>query len=367
MKKIDYLIVGAGLFGSTIARLLTDSGKECLVIDKRNHIGGNCYTEKYENIDVHKYGPHIFHTNNKMVWDFVNNFSTFNNFILHNKANYNGFIHSLPINLSTFQSILKINEPKAAKRYIEELIKIDNPINFEEIAISAVGEEIYKTLFLGYTKKQWGVHPTKLPISIFKRIPIRFNFNDNYFNDKYQGIPINGYTDFFKNLLNGININLNSDFINEREYFSEIADKIIYTGKIDEYYDYKFGELDYRSLKFEEQIINTGDFQGNAIINYTNSNIKYTRIVEHKHFNPININPNTIITTEFPATYKVGENDPYYPINNFRNNKIYGQYFNLKNKNIYFGGRLGEYKYLNMDEIILNAINLFKLINNEKK
>ena len=364
IKKYDYLIVGAGLYGSTFARLMTDKGKKCLVIDKRNHIAGNCYTEKQENINVHKYGPHIFHTDDENVWKFINRFATFNDFILKPKINYKDKIYSFPINLMTFQQVFGFKYPKEAINYINNLNKIENPKNFEEKAISQIGEKLYKMFFYGYTKKQWGLEPKELPEFIFNRLPIRFKYNENYFNDKYQGIPIGGYTELFKKMLYGIEVNLNVDYIDNKEYFDSLADNIVYTGKIDEFFDYKYDDLDYRTLYFEQEILDIDDYQGNAVMNYTDKNILFTRIIEHNHFENSE-SVKSIITKEYSKQYKKNTNDiPYYPINNKRNNKLYLKYKKLANKsNIIFGGRLAEYKYYDMDDTIKSV---FEKINEMK-
>lgn len=359
--KYDFLIVGSGLFGSTFAHEVTKAGKKCLVIDKRNHIGGNCYSENVDGIDIHKYGPHIFHTNDKKIWEWIQQFGEFNNYKHSPKVNYKGKIYSFPINLLTLQQLWGTKTPQEGKDILKNnMVDSLNPKNLEEWVISQVGIEIYETFIKGYTMKQWGKDPKDLPSSIIKRLPIRTNFNDNYFFDKYQGIPINGYTNLFKNMLNGIDIEFNVDYFNDKEKWNSIADKIVFTGKIDEFFDYKFGELEYRSLTLIEEKHEIEDYQGCSIMNYTEYDIPYTRITEHKHFNDSNNNI-TWITKEFPKDYEKGD-IPFYPINNEKNNELYTKYKNLTNTlpNVIFGGRLAEYKYYDMHQIIGSAINKSK-------
>jgi UDP-galactopyranose mutase len=355
----DYLIVGAGLFGATFARLATDSGKSCLIIDKRSHIGGNCYTENIEGINVHKYGPHIFHTSNKVVWDFVNRFAEFNNFILSPKAYSKGKLYSLPFNMNTFYEMWGISSPSQAKEIIEQQRFKGTPTNLEEQALSLVGKDIYQTLIKGYTEKQWGKKATELPSFIIKRLPLRFTFNNNYFNDTYQGIPIGGYTSMVQKMLNGIEVKLNTDYLSNGDYFNSIAKQVVYTGCIDEFFDYEFGKLEYRSLRFDHQVQDTDNFQGNAVINYCDSEVEYTRIIEHKHFKKTQ-STKTVITYEYPESYQKGMT-PYYPINNKENQIIYEKYKNKSSSltNFIFGGRLAEYKYMDMDTIIKSAMNKF--------
>jgi UDP-galactopyranose mutase len=359
----DYLIVGAGLFGSVCARELTDNGKKCLVIDKRNHIGGNCYTENINGIIVHKYGPHIFHTSNENIWNYINRYSSFNNYIHKVKVIYHNKIYSFPINLYTMHQLWGIKTPEEAKVMLKEKrIDIKTPKNLEEWALSQVGEDLYNIFIKEYTIKQWSRSPQKLPCSIIKRIPIRLNFNDNYFNDKYQGIPVNGFTKIFLELLRNIDINLNIKFSIENEKYFRVARKIIYTGAIDELFNYKYGMLEYRSLLFEHEIINIADFQGTAVVNYPELSIPYTRIIEHKHFEiDKNFNNITIITREYPQFFN-GENIPCYPVNDKRNIMLYNKYRKLAKSypNIIFGGRLGEYRYYDMDKVILSALNCVK-------
>lgn len=355
IKKYNYLIVGAGLYGSIFAYEMNKMGKKCLVIDKRNHIGGNIYTEELEGINVHKYGAHIFHTSNKKVWEYINQFCKFNNYINSPIANYKGEIYNLPFNMNTFNKLWGVVTPSEAKEKIEEQKKefgIIDPKNLEEQAISLIGKDIYEKLIKGYTEKQWGRKATELPSFIIKRLPVRFSYNNNYFNDLYQGIPNGGYTSIVKKLLFGVEVLLNEDFFKKREYYENIAEKIIFTGMIDEYYNYCFGELEYRSLKFEEEVLNIDNFQGVAVMNFTDIETPYTRIIEHKHFEFGNQNK-TIITREYPKEWKKGD-EPYYPINNEKNNNIYEKYKKLSEKdtNVIFGGRLGTYKYYDMDKII---------------
>lgn len=359
--KYDYLIVGAGLFGSVFAYEMGKKNKKCLVIDKRNHTGGNIYCENIENINVHKYGAHIFHTNNKKIWEYVNSFVEFNNFINSPLANFKDKLYNLPFNMNTFYQIWQTKSPKEAQEKIEQQIKeanIKNISNLEEQAISLIGNDIYKMFIKGYTEKQWGKKATELPAFIIKRIPVRFNYDNNYFNAKYQGIPIGSYNLLINKLLSKADILLNTNYFENQANFKNIAKKIIFTGMIDEFFDYEFGKLEYRSLKFENEILNIENFQGNAVINYTDFEVPYTRIIEHKHFEN-SISKKTIITKEYPINFEKGL-EPYYPINDQINNKIYNKYLELakKEKNIIFGGRLGEYKYYDMDGIIEKALNL---------
>ena len=355
----DFLIVGAGLFGSVFCQIASAHGKRCLVIDKRNHIGGNCYTENVEGIQVHKYGPHIFHTDNKRVWEYINTFSEFTPFTNAPIAIYRGQSYNLPFNMNTFSKIFGVTSPsEAAKKIKADISFTGTPSNLEEKAISLVGDTIYNMLVKGYTEKQWGKKCSDLPPDIISRLPLRFTYRNDYFNDRYQGIPKNGYTEIFSKLLSNADVILNTPF---KEEYELIAKKIIYTGKIDEYFDYKFGRLEYRSLRFEEETISGVDnYQGNAVVNYTERNIPFTRIVEHKHFstNPIN-NGKTVITREYPAIHD-DFNEPYYPITNTANNAIYAEYKRLSEskENVIFAGRTGDYKYYDMDDTILNAIEL---------
>jgi len=365
-KKYDFLIVGSGLFGCVFANLAKQNNQTSLIIEKRNHPFGNCYTENIKNINVHKYGPHIFHTSNENIWQFVNQFAKFNNYVNRTKVNYNNQIYSFPINLFTLHQLWGVTNPNEAKEKLGTVkIKCDNPSNLEEWILSQVGQEIYEKFIYGYTKKQWNIEPKYLPSSIIKRLPIRLNFDDNYFNDTYQGIPIGGYTNLLSNMTDSIEIVLNTDYLKNREYWDNQAKTIIYTGPIDEFYNYEFGKLNYRSLRFDHKILNTLDFQGNAIINYTSESIPFTRIVEHKHFDNAKSDV-TIVTEEYPESFDI-HNEPFYPINNITNNRIYQKYHNLSvlNNKFIFGGRLAQYKYFDMHQIIGSAINKYKAIHNE--
>ena len=373
MKRYDYLIIGCGLYGSVIAEQLTRSSRSCLVIDKRSHVGGNVYTEKVRDIIVHKYGAHIFHTNNKTVWDYINSFSEFNRYTNSPLANYKGELYSLPFNMNTFYQIWGVTTPEAAQKKIEEQKQdaiekmysagITEPRNLEEQAICLIGKDIYEKLIKGYTEKQWGRKCTELPAFIIKRLPVRFVFDNNYFNDKYQGIPMGGYTQIIEKMLDGIEVKLNYDYFEHKQELDNIAEKIVFTGPIDKYYDYKFGELEYRSLRFEEEELNIQNYQGNAVVNYTEYEVPYTRIIEHKHFEYAkslgqeDTISKTIITREYPDTWN-REKEAYYPINNDKNNELYQKYADLasKDKNVIFGGRLGMYKYYDMDKVISEAL-----------
>jgi len=359
MFSYDYLIVGSGLFGSIFAFEMSKLGKKCLVIEKRDHIGGNVFTEDINSINVHKYGAHIFHTSDKEVWDYVNQFADFNRYTNSPIAIYRDELYNLPFNMNTFYRMWGCQVPAEAKEIIEkqrDKENIQNPKNLEEQAISFVGRDIYEKLVKGYTEKQWGKKCSELPCFIIKRLPVRSTYDNNYFNDKYQGIAIGGYTKIVEKLLNGIKVKLNTDFFVDRAKWEDMADKIVYTGMIDKYYDFCFGELEYRSLRFEHEIKNIENFQGNAVVNYTESKIPYTRIIEHKHFENTKTNK-TIITKEYPVKYKEN-NEPYYPINDVKNSKIYKKYENLaKNEeNVIFGGRLAKYKYYDMWEVIKEAL-----------
>lgn len=361
MKKYDYLIVGSGIFGSIFAYEANKRGKKCLVIDKREHIGGNIFCENIEQINVHKYGAHIFHTSNKEVWNYINNFVEFNRYTNSPVANYKGELYNLPFNMNTFYQLWKVKTPKEAKEKIEEQVRDANivePRNLEEQAIKLVGKDIYEKLIKGYTEKQWGKKAIELPAFIIKRLPVRFTYDNNYFNDKYQGIPIGGYNVFIEKMLEGIEVKLNTDFFKNREELENLANKIVFTGMIDEFYDYRFGTLEYRSLRFEHEILNEENHQGNAVVNYTEYEIPYTRVIEHKHFED-GQQEKTVITKEYPATWKKGD-EPYYPINNEKNNLMYEKYKELadKEENIIFGGRLAEYKYYDMHHVIERALNL---------
>ena len=366
----DYLIVGAGLYGATSARLLTDAGKRVLVIDRREHIAGNVYTENLEGIEVHKYGAHIFHTNDREVWDFVQRFAEFNRFTNSPVANYKGEIYSLPFNMYTFNKMWGVVTPEEASAKIEEQRKaagIREPKNLEEQAISLVGTDIYEKLVKGYTEKQWGRPCKELPAFIIKRLPVRFTFDNNYFNALYQGIPMGGYTEMVSGMLDGIDVRLGEDYLAERETYNDMADRVIYTGPIDEYFGYSLGHLEYRSVRFETEVLDQSNFQGNAAVNYTDSETPWTRIIEHKWFtfgkdvdgNPL---PKTVISREYSSEWKPGD-EPYYPVNDEKNGKLYAAYKELADKErksgnpVIFGGRLGEYKYYDMDQVIRAAMN----------
>ena len=356
----DYLIIGSGLFGSVCARELTDAGFKCLVIDKRNHVGGNVYTENIKGINVHKYGPHIFHTSNKKIWDYVNKFIEFNHFSYRPRVNFNNKIYSFPINMMTLYQLWGVTNPKEALEKINKVkINIKNPSNLEEYILSKVGKEIYETFIKGYTKKQWEKDPKDLPVSIIKRIPIRLTFDDNYYFDKYQGIPIGGYTKLINNLLKEIEVKTSIVYFKNKAELDLVSRKVIFTGKIDEYFNYKFGELEYRGLNFEQEILDIDNFQGVAGMNYTSEKVPFTRIIEHKHFE-FGKQKHTIITKEYPK--RASKNDiPYYPINNKANNKRYSKYKKLAEKtNVIFGGRLAEYKYYDMHQVIGSALSKVK-------
>ena len=364
MKKYDYLIVGSGLFGSIFAYEANKRGKKCLVIDKRSHVGGNIYTENVEGINVHKYGAHIFHTSNREVWKYINQFTEFNRYTNSPVARYKDELYNMPFNMNTFNKLWGVVTPKEAQEKIEEEKKqanITEPKNLEEQAISLVGKTIYEKLVKGYTEKQWGRKCSELPSFIIKRLPVRFIYDNNYFNDIYQGIPIGGYTGIIEKMLDGIEVRLNCDFFENREELENIAEKIVFTGQIDKYYNYCFGELEYRSLKFETETLNEQNYQGNAVVNYTEYEIPYTRIIEHKHFEFDSTSPKTIITREYPDTWNK-EKEPYYPINNDNNNNLYSKYRELadKDKKVIFGGRLGQYKYYDMDKVIVEVLNCIK-------
>lgn len=367
MKEYDYLIVGSGLFGATFAYRAKQAGKKCLVIDKRNHKGGNVYCENIEGINVHKYGAHIFHTSNKEVWNFVNSIVEFNRYTNSPVANYKGKLYNLPFNMNTFYQMWGVVTPQEAKEKIEEQkaaavesmqqAGITEPRNLEEQAISLIGTDIYKTLIKGYTEKQWGRKCTELPAFIIKRLPVRFVYDNNYFNDKYQGIPIGGYNKLIEGLLDGIEVKTRTDFFDNRTYWENIAEKIVFTGKIDEFYDYRFGKLEYRTVRFEEEIHNCCNYQGNAVVNYTDKEVPYTRIIEHKHFemfgSEIDNCPRTVISKEYSTEWKDGM-EPYYPVNDKKNSDLYALYKELADKtgNVILGGRLAEYKYYDMAPII---------------
>lgn len=362
MKRYDYLIVGAGLFGATFAYEMTKRGKKCLVIDRRNHIGGNIYCEKINDINVHKYGAHIFHTSDKEVWDYVNNFVEFNNYVNSPIADYKGEIYNLPFNMNTFSKLWGISKPSEAMEIIEKQKKElgdKEPENLEEQAISLVGRDIYEKLIKEYTEKQWGRDCKELPSFIIKRLPVRFTYNNNYFNDRYQGIPIGGYNVIIEKMLEGSDILLNVDYLKNKDKYKDKADKILYTGMIDEYFDYKLGALEYRTLRFETEVLEgVSNYQGNAVVNYTSHNEEYTRIIEHKHFE-FGEQKDTIITKEYSCDWQLGD-EAYYPVNDDKNTELFLKYYELaKNeKNVIFGGRLGHYKYYDMDKVIRAALDL---------
>ena len=370
--KYDYLIVGSGLYGSTFAYFAKQKGKKCLVIDKREQLGGNIYCEDVEGIHVHKFGAHIFHTSNKEVWDFVNTFVPFNRYTNCPVARYKDELYNLPFNMNTFSQMWGVKTPVEAKQKIEEqkqeaVIALNGkePQNLEEQAISLVGKDIYEKLIKGYTEKQWGRNCKELPAFIIKRLPVRFVFDNNYFNDAYQGIPIGGYNKLIEGLLDGIETKVNTDFFDNRDYWENISDKIVFTGKIDEFYNYQYGKLDYRTVRFETEKLNEQNHQGNAVINYTESEIPYTRVIEHKHFEPENpsyLNDVTVISREYSTEWKDGM-EPFYPVNDEKNNSLYQKYKALadKEERIVFGGRLAEYKYYDMDDIIEKVIQLWKI------
>ena len=370
-KKYDYLIVGSGLYGAIFAHLAAKRGKHCLVIDKRSHLGGNLYCENVEGINVHKYGAHIFHTSNKQVWDFVNSIVEFNRYTNSPIANYKGKLYNLPFNMNTFYQMWGVTTPAEAIAKIEEqkaevTARMRNdgvtiPRNLEEQAQMLIWKDIYERLIKGYTEKQWGRKCTELPAFIIKRLPVRLVFDNNYFNDKYQGIPIGGYNKLIEGLLDGIETKIEVDFFANRSYWEGLANKIVFTGKIDEYYNYRFGKLEYRTVRFEEEIQDMPNYQGNAVVNYTDREIPYTRIIEHKHFEMFGQDvyscPKTIISKEYSTEWKDGM-EPYYPVNDERNNSLYQQYKELadKEEKVIFGGRLAEYKYYDMHQIVENLL-----------
>ena len=357
--KYDYLIVGAGLFGSIFAREAADRGKKVLVIDKRPHIGGNIYTEDIEGIQVHKYGAHIFHTNSKKAWDYVNRFAEFNRYTNSPVANYNGELYSLPFNMYTFNKMWGVVTPDEAREKIAKqraAAGITEPKNLEEQAISLVGTDIYETLVKGYTEKQWGRKCTELPSFIIKRLPVRFTFDNNYFNALYQGIPTEGCTKMIEGMLEGIEVRLNVDYFESKDELSALAEKTVFTGAVDAYFDYCYGPLSYRSVRFETEVLDTDNFQGNAVINYTDSETPYTRIIEHKHF-VFGTQEKTVISKEYSREWDIGV-EPYYPVNDDTNNALYERYKALADNEsrVIFGGRLGQYKYYDMDAVILAAL-----------
>lgn len=379
--KYDYLIVGAGLFGATFAHIAHKHGKKCLVIDKRAHAGGNIYCEEIEGINVHKYGAHIFHTSDKEIWDFVNSIVPFNRYTNSPVAKApNGKLYNLPFNMNTFYQMWGVKTPEEAQKKLDEQRReaIESmkaagaiePRNLEEQALTLIGKDIYEQLIKGYTEKQWGRPCSELPAFIIRRLPVRMTFDNNYFNDTYQGIPIGGYNRLIEGLLHGVEIRLDTDFFDNREYWESVAEKIVFTGKIDEFYDYRFGKLEYRTVRFETEVIDNPNWQGNAVVNYTSFEVPYTRIIEHKHFetfgNEVYDNHKTVISREYSTEWTDGM-EPFYPVNNPKNQSVYEQYYNLAKQetNIIFGGRLAEYKYYDMAPIIAKAIEIFQIqINN---
>lgn len=359
MKPFDYLIVGSGLFGAVFAHQAKQKGKKCLVIDRRKHSGGNVHCENVDGIQVHQYGAHIFHTNNQDIWDFVNAIVPFNNYINSPKAYYKGKLYSLPLNMNTFEQLWGVKEAGSAKYIIQKQVEesgVKVATNLEEQAILMVGTEVFEKLIKGYTEKQWGRSCKDLPASIIKRLPVRFTFDNNYFNDRFQGIPQGGYNKLIDGLLDGVEVRLNIDYFSEKEYLDGLAEKLVFTGKIDEYYNYRFGALEYRSLHFEHERMSVANFQGNAVVNYTERDVPYTRIIEHKHFE-FGKQEHTVVTREYPLTWKPGL-EPYYPINDERNTSLFKQYEALakEEQQVIFGGRLAEYRYYDMHQVIGSAL-----------
>ncbi len=363
MGTYDFLIVGAGLFGAVFAQEAKKAGKKCLVIEKRGHIAGNIYTKEVEGIQVHEYGAHIFHTSNQEVWGYVNQFAEFNRYTNAPVANYKGEIYNLPFNMNTFHKLWGVVSPKEAKEKIESQKReraVGRPKNLEEQAINLVGPDVYEKLVKGYTEKQWGRRATELPAFIIKRLPVRFTYDNNYFNDNYQGIPIGGYTKMVEKMLEGTEVRLNKDFFAQREHYQGLAGAVVYTGMVDEYFGYCFGELEYRSLRFESEVLEEENYQGNAVVNYTEYEVPYTRVIEHKHFE-YGTQPKTVVTREYPKAWSKGD-EPYYPLNDEKNAELYGRYQELAKKegNVIFGGRLGQYKYYDMDDTIESALECAK-------
>ena len=359
--KYDYLIVGAGLFGAVFAREAMNRGKTCLVLDRRDHIGGNIYTEKVEDIQVHRYGAHIFHTSDKKVWDYINQYAEFNNYINSPVAVYKNELYNLPFNMNTFSRMWNIRTPKEAREIIEGQIAdlhIEEPRNLEEQALSLVGRDVYEKLVKGYTEKQWGRDCKDLPAFIIRRLPLRFTYDNNYFNDRYQGIPMGGYTRIIVKLLEGAEVRTGVDYLKERETYECAAGKIIFTGMIDEYYGYRLGALEYRSVRFETEVLDCDNYQGNAVVNYTDREVPYTRVIEHKHFE-FGTQKKTVISREYSSEWKVGD-EPYYPVNDEKNSVLYEKYASLAagEDNVIFGGRLGAYRYYDMDKVIASALEL---------
>ena len=359
--KYDYLIVGAGLFGAVFAREAMDRGRTCLVLDRRDHIGGNIYTEEVEGIQVHRYGAHIFHTSDRRVWDYVNRFAEFNNYINAPVAVYKDELYNLPFNMNTFSRMWNIRTPREAKEIIDAQIAdlhIEEPRNLEEQALSLVGKDVYEKLVKGYTEKQWGRDCRDLPAFIIRRLPLRFTYDNNYFNDRYQGIPMGGYTRIAEKLLAGADVVTGVDYLKERETYEKMATKILFTGMIDEYYGYRLGALEYRSVRFETEVLDCGNYQGNAVVNYTDREVPWTRIIEHKHFE-FGTQEKTVISREYSSEWKVGD-EPYYPVNDDRNSRLYESYAALAagEEKVLFGGRLGSYQYYDMDKVIAAALAL---------
>ena len=359
MKKYDYVIVGAGLFAGVWAYMARQAGKTCLVVEKRNHLGGNIYCEDVEGIHVHKYGAHIFHTSNRQVWDFVNSLAEFNRYTNSPVANYKGEMYNMPFNMNTFSKMWGISTPQQARAIIDEQkgSVAGEPRNLEEQAISLVGRDIYEKLVKGYTEKQWGRDCRELPAFIIKRLPVRYTYDNNYFNDLYQGIPIGGYNVIVEKLFEGCDVELGADYLENREKYDALGGTVVYTGTIDSYYGYRYGKLEYRSLRFESEVLDTDNYQGVAVVNYTDRETPYTRVIEHKHFE-FGTQPKTVITREYPAAWHEGM-EPYYPVNDARNQELYAKYAKLaeEEKNVVFGGRLAEYKYYDMDKVIESALN----------
>lgn len=363
MKKYDYILVGSGLYSGVFAYLAKQKGKKCLVVEKRDHIGGNIYCEEREGIHVHRYGAHIFHTSNKKVWQFVNELAEFNRYTNSPVANYKGEMYNMPFNMNTFSKMWGISTPAEAKAKIEEQkasIK-GEPANLEEQAISLVGKDIYEKLVKGYTEKQWGRDCKELPAFIIKRLPVRFTYDNNYFNDLYQGIPIGGYNVIIEKLFEGCDIETGVDYLENREHYDGLGEKVVYTGTIDAYYGYQFGKLEYRSLRFETEVVDTDNYQGVAVVNYTDRKTPYTRVIEHKHFE-FGTQPKSVVTREYPETWREGM-EPYYPVNNEKNQELYQTYASLAKQedHVIFGGRLGEYKYYDMDKVIESAMKMAEI------
>lgn len=363
IKKYDYCIVGCGLFGATFAQQMTEKGKKCLIIEKRDHIAGNAYTKRMNDIDIHVYGPHIFHTSDFEIWNYVQRFTPFVPFINSPLAFYQGEIYNLPFNMNTFAKLWHVSSPEMAKAIIDsqrQQFGVENPQNLEEQAINLVGKELYEILIKGYTQKQWGTEPRLLPAAIIQRIPVRFTFNNNYFNDLYQGIPQDGYTELVAKMIQGIDLQCQVDYLENKATYDDLADTIVYTGPIDRFFDYRFGELEYRSLRFEQETLSIDNYQGNAVVNYTDVQVPFTRIIEHKFFQDKN-QKNTIITREYPASYQ-DNREPYYPINDDKNMSLYRKYQAIAENTpkVIFGGRLAEYRYYDMHHVIKRALDLAK-------